>query len=299
MRASILRSILLATAFALAGCGGGGGTNVASTPAPPSPPPPPPPTGLIGAVVAGSPSQEFAVEGAAFRVPEGSEIVEGPFTGSSGELKVRYDGASQNYEVQLPGDSTWDALVRQNGQFYQTAGGEVTGFTVLGSAASGYTYAALAHWWNDASGRSGDVAFGIPTPAGGIPTTGTASYAGTLSGQSTGYSDALDIPVSIGGSVNLAFDFGAGTLSGSIHAVDTSFEGGPDLGTLTFTDTVYSTGSLTFSGRFDTDLAGPNEFSGLFTGPQAQELIGKFVFPYPSPVEGQPYIAAGAWVAKK
>ena len=298
MRALTFRSILLATAFALAGCGGGGDTDIASTP-PPPPPPPPVADGIIGAVIAGTPSQEFAVEGAAFEVPEGSEIVEGPFAGSSGELKIRYDGASQDYEVQLPGGSTWNALVRESSYFYQTAGADSTAVTVIESVASGYTYSALATWWNDASGLSGDVAFGIPTPAGGVPATGTANYAGTISGQSTGFSDALDIPVSIGGTVNLAFDFGAGTLSGSIHAMDTSFEGGPDLGILNFTDTVYSTGSLTFSGRFDTALAGPNEFSGLFTGPQAQELIGKFVFPYPSPVEGQPYIAAGAWVAKK
>ena len=98
MRALTFRSILLATAFALGGCGGGGGTEVASTP-PPPPPPPPVADGIIGAVIAGTPSQEFAVEGAAFEVPEGSEIVEGPFAGSSGELKIRYDGASQDYEV--------------------------------------------------------------------------------------------------------------------------------------------------------------------------------------------------------
>ena len=300
MRTSISRSILLATAFALVGCGGGGGTNVASTPPPPPPPPPPPtPDGIIGAVVAGTPSQEFAVEGAAFHVPEDSQTVEGPFTGSSGQLKVRYDGASESYEVQLPGGSTWNALVRESAGNYQIAGDNSKLVGISEAVATGYAYSALGGWADLSSGRYGIFAFGIPTPTGGVPTTGSANYAGTLLGRSTAFSEFENRPVPIGGTVSLAFDFGAGTLSGSIHAWDASFEGGPEIGILTFTDTVYSTGSLTFSGRFDTDLVGPNEFSGLFTGPQAQELIGTFVFPYPSAVEGQPYIAAGAWVAKK
>ena len=46
-----------------------------------------------------------------------------------------------------------------------------------------------------------------------------------------------------------------------------------------FTNTVYSTGSTTFSGKFDGTPSGANSFSGLFTGPAAQELIGNFTFP--------------------
>ena len=65
-----------------------------------------------------------------------------------------------------------------------------------------------------------------------------------------------------------------------------------------FTNTVYSTGSTTFSGKFDSTLSGANSFSGLFTGPAAQELIGNFTFPYASPADHHDYQAAGAFVAK-
>jgi hypothetical protein len=71
------------------------------------------------------------------------------------------------------------------------------------------------------------------------------------------------------------------------------------LGPFAFSDTVYSTGSTSFSGRFDTDVAGLNSFSGLFTGPNAEELMGNFALPYRSPVDNQTYQAAGAFVGKK
>ncbi len=99
------------------------------------------------------------------------------------------------------------------------------------------------------------------------------------------------------GDIDLGFNFGAGTLSGSINPI-------LDLGThynlpsLQFTNTVYSTGSTTFSGKFDSTLSGANSFSGLFTGPAAQELIGNFTFPYASPADHHNYQAAGAFVAK-
>jgi len=57
------------------------------------------------------------------------------------------------------------------------------------------------------------------------------------------------------------------------------------LGTYTFKDTVYSRGSTTFSGRFDTpDFAGVaslSRFEGLFTGPGAAELMARWEAPSP------------------
>jgi hypothetical protein len=42
-----------------------------------------------------------------------------------------------------------------------------------------------------------------------------------------------------------------------------------------------------------------NSFSGLFTGPHAEELIGNFAIPYRSPINSQVYQADGAFVGKK
>jgi hypothetical protein len=50
---------------------------------------------------------------------------------------------------------------------------------------------------------------------------------------------------------------------------------------------------------FDTDVAGLNGFSGQFTGPKAEELIGNFAFPYRSPVDGKIYQADGAFVGSR
>ena len=72
-----------------------------------------------------------------------------------------------------------------------------------------------------------------------------------------------------------------------------------NLPSLQFINTVYSAGSTTFSGKFDSALSGANSFSGLFTGPAAQELLGSLAFPYTSPVDSKNYQAAGAFVAKR
>ena len=98
----------------------------------------------------------------------------------------------------------------------------------------------------------------------------------------------------VDGSVLLNFNFGNGSLAGESHpylAADKRY----DLGTLAFANTVYGIGSQTFSGKFATTLSGPNSFSGLLTGPAAQELIGSFTFPR---IAGDHQItAAGAWVS--
>jgi hypothetical protein len=65
-----------------------------------------------------------------------------------------------------------------------------------------------------------------------------------------------------------------------------------------FVETVFSKGSTAFSGKFDTSLTGANAFSGMFTGPQANELIGNFVFPYRSADDGKNYEAGGGFIAR-
>ena len=132
-----------------------------------------------------------------------------------------------------------------------------------------------------------------------MPVVGSASYQGLIEGGSTEtYPNDFDFPAFVVGTINLNFDFGNGSLSGTlsptIYLASTHI-----LPTLSFTDTVYSTGSANFSGRFSTTIAGNNSFAGLFTGPAGQELIGRFAFPYLSPVDGNTEQAAGAFVAKR
>ena len=280
-------ALLLATSCLLAACGGGSGTHVASTPTPPVPPPvtPPPPTSAAPPIMPGvTTSQQFAAVG-------NSHPIDANPLNSAGELQVRYVASSNSYEVQLPNSQDWVAETYSSnmpGGFLVYQGGATMWLRPA------YQYSRLFEW---AGGdNAGYEAIGIPTPAGGVPVTGSASYTGPILGRTTEYqpSYADDFPVD--GSILLSFNFGAGSLSGKISP---NLHQGFNLGDLNFVNTVYSTGSSTFSGKFDTNASGVNSFSGLFTGPAAQELIGKFAFPYVSPIDSKTYQADGAFVGAK
>ena len=157
-----------------------------------------------------------------------------------------------------------------------------------------FQYSRLLEW--SGNGAGGYEAVGLATPAGGVPVTGSATYSGQIVGRTSEYQAALADDFPVDGSIQLLFDFGLGSLSGSISP---NLHQGYTLGSLNFRDTVYSTGSTTFSGKFDTSVAGANSFSGLFTGPAAQELIGNFVFPYKSPIDGKVYQADGVFAGAK
>ena len=271
--------ILFATACALAGCGGGGGGGgfgMNTIPPPPPPPaPPPPPTPDI--IPAATTSQQFAVSAA------------------DQQLQVRYVAASNSYEVELPQSQNWIAISRSptdpNDPVIYTGGG-VTLWLRPGS----FQYSRLFEWSASGDGLGGYEAIGSATPSGGVPVTGGATYAGQIVGRTSEYQAALADDFPVDGSIQLLFDFGLGTLSGSISP---NLHQGYTLGSLNFRDTVYSTGSTTFSGKFDTSVAGANSFSGLFTGPVAQELIGNFIFPYRSPIDGKVYQADGVFAGAK
>ncbi|WFL77973.1 hypothetical protein P7228_02590 [Altererythrobacter arenosus] len=167
-----------------------------------------------------------------------------------------------------------------------------------------YSYSNVALWgkgtgayWDDAS----YTAFGQVTPNGAVPTAGKATYSGAIYGTSDiRLEDGLiggTVPSAISGSVSLDFDFGAGKLSGSITPELIEWEDFP-LATLFFTETVFSVGSQSYAGKFDTTLEGPNYFTGLFTGPNAQETIGRWAFPFERPSDGALHNAWGVWLAR-
>jgi hypothetical protein len=282
-------------AFAVTGCGGGGGdSHVGSIP--PPPPPPPPPTSAEVTIFPSPSSQEFAA------------------IGIGTPIRIRYDSRSDLYEVkagpldwaQLKDDPQFEPLPgNPNTNFIFTPAGSGTGFFLIRAHYSyaepsvKYQYSNLAAW--GVSGGGGITAFGIATPTTGMPLAGSATYNGIIEGVSSEAADFGDWGVGqggISGSINLAFNFGSGTLAGSISPrldLATAYV----LPTLAFKDTVYSASSTNFSGAFDTNVAGINAFSGLFTGPAANELIGKFAFPYLSPVNGTAAQATGAFIGKQ
>jgi hypothetical protein len=286
-----IRTILLATAFALAGCGGGGSSGVASiSPPPESPPAPPPqPPAIIPAAAA---SQQFAAFGAS-HLRSSDDQPTAPLLGADEQLQVRYVASSNSYEVQVPQSQSWIGI-----SFIPTGPG--TPINYGGGDAhlwlsTGYDYSRLFEW-SDGEKIYGHEAIGMATPTGAVPVTGSASYFGNLLATTSERQGSNDMWIN--GSIAMSFDFGAGTLAGTISPVLHEDFRPFFLVTRSFVDTVYSTGSTTFSGRFDTSLDGMNSFSGRFTGPAAQELIGNFALPYQSPIDGNLYQADGAFVAK-
>ena len=285
----------------LSACGGGSGgsaAGVVSTPPPVTTPTPPPPTPI--SILPGlSASQVLKGKGASFDVTSSapSKLV----ADDNQQLAVRYDAISQTSEVQAPGTTAWQKLGPYEGAppgSYSTGGTSTTYLNLSAYAANGYKYSAVGTWGSGTNG--GGLAFGSPTAATGVPVSGSANYNGLIAGRSTEtINDAWGpwAPL-IDGAIDLSFNFGAGTLSGSISPQLVVYDRF-NLPVLTFTDTIYGNGSQSFSGHFATNLSGVNNFSGVFTGPNAEELIGKFAFPYTSPFDGKPYEAGGGFVGKR
>lgn len=290
----------LAVVMVLSGCGGGGGVQSAP-PLQVTPTPTPTPTPMAVEILQSPATQEFVSLTSA---------------GSSGDLKVRFNATTGRYDVSAPG-ADWQALrpsshYHSEPEHYFAYGPAATEsfFQVAATAKdpqpTKYLYSSLAAWGEGAGAywdAANYTAFGVPTSAAAMPITGMASYQGVIAGSTDIMEfDGLvgaQVAATIDGSVALNFNFGAGTLSGSMHPFLTTFSGRTDLGTLTFANTVYSAGSTTFSGRFNTTVMGANAFDGRFTGPAAEELIGRWRFPFVYSVNGATHNASGAWIAKQ
>ena len=322
MAIATIRNALLAivAALSLVACGGAGGGGVASIPAPPvaptqTSPPPPPSTSTTPAnymIAANTGDQTFSSKGGYVSYNPATGQPLSPTTTQGEQLQVRYNSGSSQYEIMLPSSSFWEGLYRNpqgsTGIDFRTSGTNTanspTFVQLQAYGGTGYTYSALALWGisSTQAGISGTAAFGIPTPVGSVPVAGSATYNGSISGRSTETSyDMLAAgywPAIVEGGIGLSFNFAAGTLSGSISPTIYNLERRA-LAPMTFVNTVYSTGATSFSGSFNTTLTGSNSFAGQFTGPQAQELIGSFQFPYTSPDDGKIYQANGAFVGKQ
>jgi len=220
-------------------------------------------------------------------------------TADADQIHVRYT-ADGHYELQVPGKDFERLAFPSNVipqypdtfNYFVTPDGDILSINL--SRLDGYKYSEVA---------DGLFGIGSATPQGGVPVAGSASYDGAV----TGISDITQqdflvgglVAVPVSGSVNLRFDFAAGTLDGSMSLQAEPYSGSVDIGTFAFKDSVYSSGSLTYSGRFETSAAGQSLFVGLFTGPHAEETIGAWALPFIYSADGLTHHARGAWIAKK
>lgn len=142
-------------------------------------------------------------------------------------------------------------------------------------------------------------AFGVPTAAGDVPTTGSATYQATLHGLTD------DHYYEILGDSQLSFDFGSGSLSGHMQPrLFDDWDGiNQPLGQYDFAQTAYSGGSRSFGGHFAIPNGTPGQvggaFDGQFVGPKAVELISGWTAPYLDPFDHHWGTMNGIWLGKK
>jgi hypothetical protein len=265
----------------LTACGGGGGSGIGSTPAFPIAPPP-------------TPTPPSA--SAPFDVKADTQF---PTVGT--QVDIRWNSSAQAYEIRFP-DKDWERL-----SFYMSSAGEEHypqssqyGIRIK----TPHQYTKLASIFDNAFGMPmGRFAFGLPTAAGDVPTTGSATYGAEVWGDANSPSLGGGGSYEVTGTAKLGFDFAAGTLTGHMDAILTGTTGTFALPRYEFVQTVFSVGSTSFSGSFIVpgSTAG-SAFSGQFNGPQAAELMANWNAPFADPAvpSGSMWgTMSGIWIGKK
>jgi hypothetical protein len=311
MRNILLSRLMVAAgACAIAACGGGGG-GVEFTPPPPGPTTKTCPDGSVIPIAETCPQPPPATSPAIFSDVttdtnfavlglEASAIGQAASDLTKTGFSVRYDAETTNYLIDLPsGEESPFIDYGEDASYWNgyAAGGSYLNvfkptstnpemqldYTSFGAITQSYY-----------SSDFGFFTFGIPTPATGVPVTGSAGYNAMIVGS------PLDIYGKIDGDATLQFNFGAGTLSGHLdpvlhyNGVDT------DLGTYNFVNTVFGVGSASFSGGLShAGTSSVGAFDGRFTGPAAQELMGRWSAPYLNPSTQQWNAMFGIMVGKK
>lgn len=307
-------AMILGFTLALCACGGGDG-GVAYIPPPPAPPPPVDPN----AGEPPMPADAIGLTGGPFATYTAWVDRNGNLNTGADDFHISYSAADNVYTVSGPGlnqghlvqtsisEGSWMTgsskwLTIRNTNSYVTEGDSTTeqaGSVTLDWANAPYSESNLTYTsfgsWGAADNIGGYFVYGTPTLAGDVPVTGTADYTGEVRGTTS-----LDGALS--GSIDLQFDFAAGTLAGSMQPMvaDWTDWGALPLGTYTMRDTVYSSGGTTFSGAWT--VPGSNadsSFRGNFNGPGAVEAMGNWSAPYQSPNSGQWGTMIGVFGATK
>jgi hypothetical protein len=322
MASTIVMTIGLTACGGISG-GGSSGLVLTAPPAPPPPPPPPPaappPPPPPGSANGLTQQQDFATVAIGDSYTIGSD---GGFQGNlvpdlTGTVQIRYLAAEGAYEVQLPGlapgrvqttanfaGSSFSSNIVRNGD---TPGTQQASLSLYRpgpqNSELALTYTSFGIWDSDSQSQSGPrtggfFAYGVPTMADDVPTTGTGTYDALVRGITT------DSGSPVVGRAGLVFDFGTGTLNGYMDPVldvgDWDYSSLVKLDRYGFTQTVYSIGSTTFSGKFAVPGSTADSFfEGRFTGSQAAELMARWLAPYFNPDTKQWATMLGIWVGKK
>jgi hypothetical protein len=322
------------TALLTLGCGGGGGgsppgggTGViapipspAPAPAPgPTPTPTPPPLPVAAPFPPSnlSASQTFPALGySIYYEYNGLNIDSSRPVNLNEPLVVRYNGETRSYETKLPGFGPGRLVLNATtgGRGYSLTNG-VASDTLQGvfvnffagqiSSNQSLTDSNFAVWDATISGpfsvatAIGYFAFGLPTPAGVIPSAGTRAH--TFLGR--GFTEVFSTSASrdfryLSVTGSLQFDFTGRRSTGSLQLASDELGREQDFGTFTLNGEAVQpdgsfTGAIVMPGS-----AEQGQFEGRFAGPDASEIIVRWRMPLPVVSASRPVQAFGVWVGK-
>lgn len=276
-------------------------------------PPVPPASSALVAIFAQPAPQEYASVGASTTSAGDGYAGIGEDAKLTNVSLMAYDQpsirfvASGDYEIQLPG-ATWDRLVHYRGLANATADNNFlqperaaqnhAAFIISRSRRDGYRYSEVAGWTNGdvTPAQAGFLAFGAPTRSAEMPAAGSATYRGSVLGMvDITYFDYLYggfFFEGVTGTVTLTVDFAARTLKGKLE-LDVAHEYPAEM---VIPSTVSLAGANGFSGIFESDQTGFNQFKVTLMGPNAEELIGSWVVPIL--IDGECHVLMGAWMGK-
>jgi len=201
---------------------------------------------------------------------------------------ISYDATSKVYTIDVPfaSPATFTVSDTTNSYYFACPNNCSLALDIVKPSALDpvLEYVTLASYYDyDWSGGEpfGYFAFGIPTTAGNVPVTGSASYKASVLGTT------FDRNFAIRGSATLQFNFAGGTLAGTLNPI--LQESGSafvetTLPAYSFVNTVFGIGSTSFSGGLQTAGTGTlGSFNGIFMGPIAQEVAARWQAPYYNP----------------
>jgi hypothetical protein len=294
-----------------AGCGGGGSDE---SPAPQgqgsNPPPAPMPLNIFTSPTPGvyaSLGSSTTSAGDGYTSIERNARLTDVSLESIYQPVLRYTTAG-NYEIQLPSAASFDRLVHYGvpqdpelGNFFQPSRARQNSATFITglSRLDGYRHSELASW-TDAIDivRSGSLAFGTPTPAAAIASSGSATYRGPAFGlvdiTQADYLYGGWFFSGVSGTVTLTVDYAARTITGTLEV---SADGASPSTVPLLATTILPGVDPTWWGSLETSESGFNEFKVMLTGPDASELIGSWAVPIR--VNGEPHQLMGAWIAAR
>lgn len=282
---------LLAGLMSLTACGGAGSSIQSASSTPDAN------TQAVASLATGSETTNATTLTGTFTDPDDrpSNVVTAQTTGAAPGVTLSYDSATRSYTIRIAQGGVNETITYGPGERDRTP--DRPGFIeferrlangtdadlllrVPGSAGSNLSHVGYGIWDSDQNvSTTADLerwaffVFGQRTPASDVPTSGTATYNGTVDGLWT----SATASYLLSGSAQLLADFAAGTVRGDLNISGRNRE----TNLTTAMDRLAGTAALNRArGEFSGNLTGTSGFAGTwngtFFGPRAREAGGTF-----------------------